>query len=71
MDVLAAISNGLKAVAAFFGYAQQRSSAQNTPAMQANATAKADAATADRAAGEVSTALKTNDLDELRKDAAE
>lgn len=65
------ISNFFAAIAAFFGYAQQRSAEKNSPEMKANATAQTDAATADRAAGEVNDALKTNNLDELRKDAAE
>lgn len=65
------LSNLFAAVAAFFGFKKAKLEADNSHAMQANATARADAATADRATREVSEALKTGALDQLRKDAAE
>lgn len=65
------ISNFFAAVAALFTFRSKKLEVDNSPAMQANATARADSTTADRASGEVSQALKTGDLEQLRKDAAE
>ena len=67
MGIFDAIAGALKAVAAIFGYRQQRDAEQNSPQMQANAAADTRERIAQKAAEDV--AAKT--LDQLRKDAAE
>jgi hypothetical protein len=53
MGILSAISNGLKAVASIFGWAQQRDSFENTKPMQANAAAQTDATATAKAVADV------------------
>ena len=53
MGILSAISNGLKAVASIFGWAKQRDSEENSPAMQTNAAAQTDATATAKAVADV------------------
>ena len=53
MGILAALANGFKAVGALFGWAQQRDTEENTPAMQSNSEASQVQAAKDRAAAEI------------------
>ena len=43
MGIVDFLSNGLKAVAGYFGWASKRSDLNNTPEMQQNARAQTDA----------------------------
>ncbi len=70
MGIVDLISNGFKAVAAFFGYRAQRDGEKNSPTMQANAAASTDATIAKEAAEADDKAAK-GDLDEIRKLAGE
>ena len=66
MGIIELIGNGFKAVAAFFGYRQQRDAEKNSPQMQANAAAKTEAEIAQEAAKADDQAAKGN-LDDIRK----
>jgi len=71
MGLLSLIAAGFKLSWALVTGRNAQADRLNTPAMQANAVAKNDAATADQAGGDVAGAIKTGNLDQLRKDAAE
>jgi len=70
MGLLDSISNGLKAVAAVFGWAQQRDAEKNSPEMIANAHAKLDAEAA-KLVAEANAKAAQGDLDAARKLASE
>lgn len=71
MGILEAIGNGLRLAWAIVTGRNAAAERQNTPEMQANAAGKRDAAEADKATADVSEAIKTGNLEQLRKDAAE
>lgn len=70
MGLLAAISNGLKALASVFGWAQQRDGEENSPEMQENAAAATRQKIAEQAAKDALAATNAN-LDKIRQDASE
>jgi hypothetical protein len=70
MGVIDSIGSAFKAVASFFGWAQQRDAEKNSPEMKANAAAKTDAAIASKVA-EADTAAASGDLSKAEKLAAE
>lgn len=61
------LSNFFAAVAALFTWKARKLEADNSPAMQANATARTDQGVTDAA----TKAVATDDLDAIRKGAAE
>ena len=67
MGIFASIANGLKAIAAIFGYAQQRDAEQNSATMQANAAAKTEQTMKDAAAK----AIAERNAEEIRRRLAE
>jgi hypothetical protein len=73
VNPFAGISNFFKAVGAFFGWAQQRDSEENSPEMRANAQAATDAKVAADASRTVADAGKGDPdaMEKLRKEAAE
>ena len=64
MSMLKAIANGLKAVAAYFGWARQRDAEKNAPEMKANASKKTEA----RIEQKVGEATATGDKGDLSKE---
>lgn len=66
MDPIAAISNLLSAIANYFGWAKQRDSEKNSPAMQQAAAAKQLQAEEDA----ITKHVVDGDLDAIRKDDA-
>ena len=67
MGILTGIANGLKAIGALFGWAQQRDAEENTPTQQANAEAGQIQKDKTQAAQDV----QNPDLTKLRDDVAE
>ena len=67
MGLFASIAAGLKAIAAIFGYAQQRDAEKNSAAMQANAAAKTEQTMKDAAAK----AIADRNAEEIRRRLAE
>jgi len=67
MGLLSAIANGLKAVAAYFGYEAQRDAEKNAPDMQARAQGQTDQQIKDDA----TKAIATGNVADLQKDLAE
>lgn len=65
--LLTSIGAGFKAIAAFFGYAQQRDAEKNAPAMQARAAGATDQQIKDAAAKSIA----AGNVEEIRKDLAE
>ena len=61
------LKNLISGVAAFLRLKERRQELDNSPAMQANARAKTDAKIRDAA----NTAVKADDLDEIRRQAGE
>ena len=53
MGIIAAIGNGFKAVASFFGWRTQRDALENSPAQQSNAEAAQVQADRDKAARDI------------------
>lgn len=70
MGITTAIANGLKAVAAVFGFARQRDAENNSPEMQANAAAKTDEKV-DKIVSDAIEQGNAGNLDEERKLASE
>lgn len=70
MGIIEAIGNGLKAIAAVFGWSRQRDAEKNTAAMQANAAASTEVTIAKEAADADAKAEQGN-LDDVRKLAGE
>lgn len=58
------ISNGLSAVAEFFGWKREKANRENTPEMQQNAKGAQDAATVDQGRKDAT----GQDLNKLRRD---
>lgn len=67
MDFIGLIKNAFGAIAEVFGFARQRDAEENSPQMEAAKEAKSETAAADKTRA----ALAKNDLEELRREAAE
>lgn len=67
MDFTALISNAFGAIKEFFGFARQRDTEENSPAMQKALESKREAAATDKTRA----ALAQANLDQIRKDLAE
>lgn len=70
MRIIDAIGSVFKAIANYFGWAQQRDAERNTPAMQANAAAQTEAKIDDKVSKAID-AANNGDPTEERKLAAE
>lgn len=67
MDFTALISNAFAAIGQLFGFARQRDSEKNAPAVQAAAAAQKEQNAQDK----TKAALAKGDLDEIRKELSE
>ena len=65
--ILEAITSGWKAIAAFFGYAGQRSAASNTPEMVENLKNQREQVEKAKDVKAIEKAIKTDNLDDIRR----